>query len=80
MMKATDEQLIRAFYAIHGKPARWISTKVVRWSDYTEEGDEIDRVGVAIFKDGRECWRATENELALDLAIKQWETEQCRGL
>ena len=66
MIKASEDTVMAMFEKVHGSPGGNCYAEVVH-------SEECDVVGVALMKDGEECWRATLSELAFDLLAQQFE-------
>lgn len=60
MIKANEEEILRAFEAIHGEMGARFCAEVI----YDEDANIV---GVACLKDGHEAWRSTLTEMSFDL-------------
>lgn len=61
MLKATEEDVLQIFKAVHGDLGRCEAVII--------HDDKYNVIAVACFKDGLECWRATMAELAFDYML-----------
>lgn len=64
MLKYSEETVLQAFEAVHGKMTGSCYAEIIH-----DEDDISEIVGVACMKDGNECWRATLAELSFDLLM-----------
>lgn len=80
MLKATEQEVLEMFEAVHGKVEGRTGcyVEVVYGTPGVDEEDEI--LAVAVMKGERECWRASLTEILFDLAAQGRERPKTEGL